>query len=214
MAIAFDAATSAQATAASSISLSHTASGSDRRAFIGVGNSAESVATVTGVTYGGSSCTALWNFTAQTYYHNAGFDFIAPAASSQTVTATLANADDELTLGVITFTGAHQSTAPTTATANGSGTAPSVAVASASDRMVVDNVYLGNPNATVGAGQTQRWQQNVSTSTTGAGSTETGSATTTMSWTTTPSDSWTIGAASYFPSADVDVLTPQILLVA
>ena len=202
MAIAYDTASSAQATAASSISVSHTASGSDRAAFIGVGSSAESPDLTSTVTYGGSSCTEIWDFIGQTYAHNSSHYYIAPPTSSQTVTATLAGTDDELVIGVTSMTGVHQTTPiGTPQTANATSNAPSVNVSSATDELVVDNLYAITANTlTVGAGQTERWAQTIGTAVVGKGSTEVGSATTTMSWSMAGADIWTIGAVGFKPA--------------
>jgi large repetitive protein len=200
MAIAFDAATSAQATSASSIGLSHTASGSDRAVFAGVCSEAVSPDATSTVTYGGTSMTEQWDRVVA-FAHSSGHTLVAPATGAQTVTATLAGSDDMLTLGVISLTGVDQSTpVGTAASADGDSATASVTVTSATGELVVDNVCAYRATITVGAGQTQRWQQNVSSVWSGGGSTEAGAASVAMTWTFT-AEVWAIGAIPFKPAA-------------
>lgn len=205
MAVAFDAASSGQTTNATSITVAHTCSGSDRVLFVGVGWSTgpEAMASVTGVTYNGVALTQIWEIIdSPTDHANAGWYLIAPATGTNNIVVTFASAMDEICAGGISFTGAHQ-TSPlgTFQTANGTTGNATVNVSSAADEIVVDNCYVGQNGITVGAGQTQRWQQaNIGSYSTGGGSTETGAATTTMSWTITSGNPWNIGAVPIKPA--------------
>lgn len=199
-----DSAASLSGTNVSSLTFAHTCSGSDRSIFVGAGWSTgpEAMALISTITYAGAGLTSIWNFIDQPTDHgNAGFYLIAPATGANNVVTTWAATMDEVVSGSISMTGVHQTTAiGTAATANGTSATPSVNVSSASDELVVDNVYYGHTaSATAGAGQTKQWERlNIGTYSSGTGSTETGAATTTMSWTIT-SAPWNIGAVPFKP---------------
>lgn len=181
------------------VSGSHTASGSNRVAIVGVSNNSN--AAPTGVTYGGIAMTLIGSKTNGAFTCSL-WGLIAPATGAQTVEATWAGATGNKGLGVVTFTGAHQSTAwGTMASASGSDATATVDATSVIDDFVVDVMVDDAPTVTVGAGQTQRWN-NAAGAAIKAGSTEVAtSTTTTMSWTHAAGATWAICAVAVKPLA-------------
>jgi hypothetical protein len=209
LSVAFDAATSAvEDNGDGVLSLSHTASGSNRAAFIGVGNVDGTAGSLGAVTYGGSGATELWDNVFGTYYGNAGYSFIAPAASAQTVTSTLVDTTPSgHALGVITMTGVDQTTPTgTAATALGDGlNGVSVTVGSVgTDDLVVDNMHGRPTTPVIGANQTLRNTRDATWPTAFRQSTQPGSSGGVMSWTFTGGadyDPAYIGAVAFKPTA-------------
>jgi hypothetical protein len=197
VAVAFDAASSSN-TGGSSLTFSHTCSGSDRLLIVGV--SVDSGHTVSGVTYAGAAMTQIGTATAgnvRAYL----FSKVAPATGANNVVVSLAGGgSSETSAGAISFTGVSQANPLGTVGTNSgtSGTTASVAVSSDTDEIVVDVVSVNSSTPTVGADQTSRWAD-ARGSTKGAGSTETGAASTTMSWTVGSGDHWAIVAIPVRP---------------
>jgi hypothetical protein len=207
--VAFDAATSAKEDGGDGVlSLSHTAAGSDRAAFAGVGwYVSGSGDASTSASYGGTGMTELWDFNPDAQAGNAGYRLHAPATGAQTVISTLGISTDIQThiLGVVSFTGVDQTTpvgTPNTAfstTGNGTVTVASVGA----DDMVVEN-YLDNAagTPTIGADQTQRNTQTFFTLNYRQ-STQPGTAGGVMSWTTSGVSWWGIGAVAFKAATSV-----------
>ena len=124
---------------------------------------------------------------------------INPSTGANTVSIDLSAANAGLHAGAVSFSGANQTTQPDgNATASAAETnAPSVNVTTSfANTIVIDCLYMGNTSsATVGASQTQRWNELAPTSR-HCGSTEptTSPATVTMSWTLGTATGWGIGA--------------------
>jgi len=124
---------------------------------------------------------------------------IAPIEGTHTVNLTV---EDTTTIeaGATTWTGVGQTAATALgidAGATGLNTTASVDVASSSGEVVVDVVGTQHKDATVtvGAGQTERWNQ-VGTADVGAASSEPGATTVTMSWDLAIPESWAVSAAA------------------
>lgn len=202
-ALAIDSASSAGCGSCTSLSWSHTVSGSDTVLVIGISGYDTTPDVVTGVTYNGVAMTLIPSSSGTNGGHTVAFyGLIAPTTGTNTVVVSASGTMTDLGAGAVSFTGAHQTTPFGTAnTATGTSTAPSVNVSSAADEIVVDTLsIIHNGTLTVGAGQTQQWQA------IGgfgfikyAGSTETGSATTTMSWANSTSQAWAISAVPVKP---------------
>jgi len=117
--------------------------------------------------------------------------------SAYTVAVTLAS-DAYLHAQAISATGVDQTTpfgTPNTATGSSSGPA-TVDISAATDDLVVDG-YSGYPEPTVGAGQTSRVKDQITSDIWYGSSTEAGATTVTMSWTLSYSDAWTIGGVAF-----------------
>lgn len=209
MALAIDTSSSAQGNNVSSLSWSHTCTGSDLGLVVGVSIGAGTLPTISGVTYNGVSLTEVPN-SPQTNGTNrcALFYLPAPASGANTVIVTLSAAASDVTAGATSFTGAHQTTLVGTSVGNtATATSISTNVSSATDEIVIDvvahNYYTGGA-ISAGAGQTEQWSQVKSTRLEGAGSTKTGASTTTMSWSqdTDPDDAtWAQIAVPVKPAA-------------
>ena len=141
-------------------------------------------ANVTGVTYGGQTLTQVGRGAGNHAVEI--WALAAPVAGLNNVTINFAG-NTAATAGAITFNGVDQlSPTGTFASASGTSTAASVAVASAPGDLVLDVQYwernfldlLGSPSN--GPGQTAIWNQNVGQDF-GATSTKAGAATVTMS---------------------------------
>lgn len=216
--VAFDAATDAQEVSGDGIlSLSHTASGSNRAAFIGVASSDGSGGKNGSVTYGGVSATELWDSRVGSLYHTtAGYRYLAPATSATTVTSTLTAATDEHTLGVISMTGVDQTTPVGNTQKSGSTTGNATVTATGvnADDLVVDHLVTDATSITIGADQTLRNTETI----TGHHmrmSTQGGASGGVMSWTTSSFEflsGWELGAA-VFKTAAAAASSRQSLLM-
>lgn len=160
--VAYDAATSAVESFGDGVlTLSHTASGADRAAFIGVAMRSATVGAGT-TSYAGGGGSVTSSFTAEDAGIQAaiyGFYKTAPATTAQTVTSDItATTPDDHFLGVITMTGVDQTTPVGTAATDpvAYDVSPTVTVGSvAAGDMVVD-LLINQGSPTVGASQTAR----------------------------------------------------------
>lgn len=199
---AFDAvgpdATGTTSAGSTTLSWSHTCSGSNRLLIVTVAMGL--------VGDGGTTLSATYNGVAMTsvgvVHANNGTDgyvqmfrLIAPVTGTNTVQITAAgNTPHDLVGGSVSFNNVNQ-TSPlgTPATAFGSGTTPTVNVAgTTSGNLVVDAVCNGS--SITSSGQTNRWLRNANTSTAAgnaASSTALGGGTVTMAYTVS-SDWWGI----------------------
>ncbi len=204
MAVAFDAVgPSSAGTAASgtSLSWSHTCTGSNLVLVVGVaigiiGDSGKSAS----ATYNGVAMTS-----AGVVHSGAGTDgfvqmfyLAGPATGANTVAITITGGSVDITGGSVSFTGAHQTTPLINiATNTGVGTTASVSVTNASGNMVVDALCDG-AGVNAGSGTTERWHKDSnSNSAAGNAGQSTSSSTGTVNMTyDLNSDSWGIIGAS------------------
>ena len=189
----------------------HTTSGTDRLMIVGVSLNNNDLETVTSVTYNGGLLTSLGAFMNSDDAYAELWYRVAPDAGPHDVVVTYSeDIRMDTVVGVITFTGVHQTTplgAVNGAQAS-SGTRASVDVASAPGELVVDTVACETcTSLTADVGpplQTERW--NLSSNlgpqeTFGGGSTEPGaSPTVEMAWDFGKSDHWAITGVSIKPS--------------
>jgi hypothetical protein len=200
--IGFDAASSSTCSPCTSLTFQHTVTTGGSNRIIVVGVATTYATDVTGVTYAGVAMDFIGAASVAAQINVEMYQKTNPATGSNNVVASFAQSTDAAA-GATSFTGVHQTTPTGTfASATGSGTAPSVNVTSAADEVVIDTV--GNNSgatATVGAGQTERWNQPIPGLVTGAGSTEPGASSVTMSWTLSSSINWAIGAVPLKPAA-------------
>jgi len=182
-AVGFDVASSSFSASASSLTYSHTSTGSNLMLVTGGG---ERNAGTTN-TYNAVSCTALTSRTngaanARQWYLS------GPATGANNVVTTFGTSAYSTSI-TTTFTGVD-STIGTEAGGTGSSTSVSTVVTSATNELVVDYVSHGVATSmTIGAGQTLRGSQVINANTQ-AVSTEPGAASVTMSWTTGVSSVW------------------------
>ncbi len=191
-----------------SVTWSHTVSGSGTNRLLVVGVShrtANSAATVTGVTYAGLPLTRVGMAT-QTNVRVHLWYLINPPTGTNSVVVALSN-QEKMVAAAVSLTGVRQSAPLGTFTSSiGNSTSPSVAVSSATGDVVLDVMGAqGTSTATVGPGQTQRWNtvttgNSANSNVRGTGSTEPGASTVSMSWTLGAAQYWAIGAVPIRPA--------------
>jgi hypothetical protein len=196
------------------ISKSHTTgTGQNRLMLVGISVSEYGMPSVNSATYAGQALTLVGSAYKQTgdYYEGVLIYYLKnpPSGTANVVIDYSSNPDYGSVVGIMTFTGVDQ-TNPLGpfASATGSSSSASVNVSSAPGELVFDtlmNAY--NKAVYVGAGQTQRW--NNQGEPTAGGSTEPGASTVTMSWSWSWSNPWAIGAVSIKPAADATA-TPAV----
>jgi hypothetical protein len=193
--VAFDTATDAVETSGDGVlSLSHTASGSDRAVFCAAGWGINSV-TSTSFTYAGNSATEQWDIF-NGFQGNAGYSLAGDSSvptGSQTATSTLSGSTGTRhIIAVLSMTGVDSTTpvgSPQTRGSASNETSSSLTVTSVgADDLVVDALMVGNssdPANSVGADQTERTTELENSSGNGRFSTSTqlGSSGGAMSWT-------------------------------
>ena len=219
-AITFDAASSAKVSSSSSLSWSHTCSGSERLLVVGTnsGDLSPGDRPVSSITYNSVNLTKVrsddsGNGRSEIWY------LVNPASGVNTIQVNYAGTNVNVQAGAVSLNGVDQSS-PLDAHngATGSSSSPSVSVTTIADNAwVLDALLVDNsPTITVGSGQTQRWSQN-NTNSRGRGSTEgpkTPAGSVTMSWSLSSSRSWRISAAAFAPSTVVTISPPSLILTA
>jgi len=208
MALTVDAATSAENSLQTSLTWSHTCTGSDLVLVVGISFYQNTNSFVSGVTYNSVAMTLIPNSSTNNgAYFSLMYGLIAPSTGANDIVVTMGgNAPFELGCGAISWTDAHQTTPFGTAnTATGNSTSPSVTVSSGASEVVMANlIILHSGTLSVGAAQTSRWNEiGASGFTKYAGSTEPGDASTIMSWSNTTTQTWAITAVPIKPTAAV-----------
>ncbi|MGB5260438.1 MAG: DUF4347 domain-containing protein, partial [Gammaproteobacteria bacterium] len=188
-------------TTGSSLTVSHTTSGTETLMIVGVSMDAQTGASVTGVTYNGSALSLLG--TVQDTGSNVRVELwqmVAPADGTHDVVVSFSQAMTEGGIaGIMTFNGVDQTTPlGGFASAQGIGTTASVNVSAAVGDMVFSTMGVDGSTDDVlnpAAGQTEYWET-FQPGTEGAGSTKVATSTSeTMSWTFL-SNQWAIGAVA------------------
>ncbi|MCP4333622.1 MAG: DUF4347 domain-containing protein, partial [Gammaproteobacteria bacterium] len=186
----------------SSDTISHTTSGSERLMLVGISFGEDKDDVVSSVTYNGTNLILVGardnsdTATARVEI----WALVAPATGTHNVVVNTSGTDHEgATIGVMTFTGANQSTAVGSfASAEGDSDSPSTTVSSAADEIVFGVVAYddsSNRSFTPGAGQTERWEL-FTDKANGAGSTEAGAASVVTSWSVSTGGKWVAGGVS------------------
>lgn len=204
--VAFDAATTPTSLSggASPWTWTHTPVGTPTAALVQFVNFVGG-ATITGITYGGNSMTAVAGSPVAIDGSNSVYQYCLPnpPAGAQTVNVNFTGLAF-VAGGSITVTGSNTVTCATASnTATGTGTTASLSVTSNANELVVDFVATDNANTTTqtaGGGQTARISNTVSGNNVGSGSTKAASASnTSMSWTISTSTAWAQIATSVKP---------------
>jgi len=196
----------------SSITVSHTTSGTYRLMLVGVSFNNDNSETVTSVTYNG---VALSLEGAETNSDDARVEIwslVAPDTGTHNVVVTFSAALlQQAVVGVMTFNGVNQST-PLGSFYSAQGddtTSASLDITSTEGEFVYGVIAAEYDALTAGTGFDEQWNMSLSgTKTNGAGgTTNCGAATVTMSWDlvaeATPSNHWSIGGVSIKPTAAV-----------
>lgn len=154
MAITFDAAASVENGGGSSLSVSHTSSGSNRGVLIGI--HAEGGVTISSLTYGAQTPT-LVDSTANGIDHM--YFLAAPTTGGQTVTATLSGTSARCAMGIVSYNGsvgALSVAAFENPAENEAGPDATATISSAAGQLVVDMATCVGTVWAAGAGQTER----------------------------------------------------------
>lgn len=187
MAIAKDATSVGAAVSASSVTVSHTVSGSNRLLIV-FANGEIFGETFTGVTYNGVAMTEIRQAAVATFWRHSAWYLIAPATGTANIVATLSGTVDRPALQAISLTGVDQTTPIGTygEQITASGTAKTVNVSSASGELVIDCLFTTGAagwGLTPGSGQTAEISEHEHSSMASRISSEAGASTVTMSWT-------------------------------
>ncbi len=194
----------------SSVTVSHTTgTGSNRLMLVGITYEDDNTSgmSVSGVTYAGNALSFVGRRTSSQEAVSEIWSLINPPSGTADVVVSVSGAStgDSLLVGASTFTGVHQ-TAPLGTFSSNSGTnsSPTVTVAAATGDLIYDVIAADDGRtATVGSGQTQRWNARTESGedgVRGASSTEAGAASVTMSWSLNVSDAWAICAVPIKPA--------------
>jgi hypothetical protein len=183
--IEFDAASS-DSTSDTSLTFSHTTSGSNRAIGVCVGWRVNDGQSISGVTYNGVALTedanspVLDGRTATALY-----SLVNPASGANNIVVSLSGAATSIASIAVSFTGAHQTTLTGTSATDtlDNGTSDSLDVSSASGEIVFDCLahYASGEAATPGGSQTERGDLGDGDLSLAA-STQPGATTTSMSW--------------------------------
>lgn len=199
MALAYDAVSNpVAAQGVTSQTWSHTCTGSNRGLVVSISSWRDGGTTVSNTTYAAVATVAEGSTQDGVDDRVTIRSQINPASGANNVVVSFAAAV-ECVVGAVSYTGADQSDlCDGYANAQGSGTAASVNVASATGNIVQDAlVWFTGGTLSDGASQTRRWARNEGASaTSGACSTEPGAATTTMSWGFTTFCDWNISGVN------------------
>jgi hypothetical protein len=207
--VAVDNTSSESTDGGSSITISHTTSGSNRLMLVGVAFNNDNYETVTSVTYNGTALTKVGERAnsddAMVYIYS----LVAPDTGTHNVVVTFSAAlAQEGIAGVTTFTGVDQTT-PLGSFSSAEGddtTTASLDITSAEGEFVYAVIAAEYDALTAGSGVDEQWNTSVNgTSTNGAaGTTNCGAATVAMSWDlvaeASPSNHWAIGGVSIKPN--------------
>lgn len=215
MAVAFDATANSSGTGVSSLTYSHTCTGSDRVLIVAItwGDTSITGASITSVTYNGVALTQY-----STRMGGIGLNevwyLIAPATGANNIVVTVTNVvpaeapSSNIVAGSMSFTGVDQTTPLGTAvTAAANSTGPSASVTGVStNNFIFDSLCVGSagstqPTITVNGTQTQRWQTKIG----GAGNRIAGAGSTKASAVGSVTMSWTLSAARQWSLIAVEV---------
>lgn len=200
MAIAKDATSSAHAQGASSLSWSHTCTGSDLLLLVHSGTNGTPVST-SGVTYNGVALTSRWS-DSRSWTAASGWSLVAPATGANTVAITLSAAEDTEFGQAISYTGVDQTTPHGTAqVANGASTAPAVpTLTSATGEICVGFLMTSDAAITSGSGQTAEISDVNFASDSAQTDSEPGDTSVDITWTTSGGP-WTCGGIPIKPAS-------------
>ena len=218
MALAFDAASSQVGALVSSLTWSHTCTGSDLALLVGVGFSPDgcSAYSISGVTYNGVAMTSVGSVgdPSGDCMSVQQWKLSTPSSGAHNVVVTFTG-NVYAVAGAASFTGASQDTATLTGTqatalnTTGLSSAITVDVTSAAGEIVFDTAMAGGDGGalTVNGSQSQKFLRGQSHGDAAGipnvgGSTEAGAASVTMSWVISANDVWaTAGVAVKGPAA-------------
>lgn len=172
---------------------------------VGMENDGAGTLSVSSVTFNGDALTLLAGIDPSSYSRAEIWYRVAPDVATGNVVVTFSSFD-KCAVGAYVADGVDQATplraATSSAAASGTSVSNTVAGVVTGD-LVLDmlSIDAGGHAATVGADQTEQWDLDVSGATTGASSTQLGSAGGVMSWTWTTSQPWSHVATAFANAA-------------
>lgn len=179
-----------QNTGATPYTLSHTCeAGSDRFIVVLVSSTDVTPALTTSVTYAGVSLTEIFDtIPAAELRHISGHYLVAPATGANNIVVTLANAEDQIVVTALCFTGVDQTTPVGTQVTRNDGAgdgANSITLTTASGEVLIDVIFTNETGtaSTQGADQTEIADVAGADAGRHSASTQLGSAGGVMSWT-------------------------------
>jgi len=201
-AIGFDASSFATSSVTSTLTISHTVSGSNRILLVNAAalDGSSTTRNVSNVTYAGSGLTKVCESDNASNANTELWYLLGPATGTNDIAVTYGGAATRVRAGGVSLVGARQIAPEATSSATGIGTAISASLTTVSDgAWVVDGVLTAGANSiSVGGGQIERWNSG-GASVPAAQSTEgpvLRNVSVTMSWTGTVSANWTTCAAT------------------
>ena len=177
--------------------------GSNRLMLVGINQKNK---LVNGVTYGGTSLTLVGEDIGNGNARMHMYMMLNPPSGTADVVVTLsANPDKGIVVGVTNFTGVNQSTPlGTFNSTNGKTLASSITVSSATGELVYDVATSRQATESANAGQTVLYNLDAGNEVNGGGaSTQPGAASVTMGWSLSALHEWAIGAVSIKPAVAV-----------
>lgn len=203
MAVAYDAPSNKSATA-TTITVSHTCTGTDRYlTLMGGGRATVSSASYNSVAT--SSIGAASSGVVRCGMHG----LLNPASGANTLSVTFSSGTNAQTMGGVSFSGAGAISGANTG--SGSSTTASVTVSSVSGSVCVDAMDHGDQGiaTATGSGQTARWTSGAGSDANGM-STIAGAASVTFSWTRPTSSVWAIVGVSVDVPVAFTITAPRI----
>lgn len=186
-ALAVNNTTNSKTAGATSLTWSHTCTGTNRVLIVGV--VATNGVTISGVTYGGSAMSSIASVSSGARAHRM-FRLTNPATGANDVVVTV-SASSIILGGAISFTGNDNNSLNGTGTGSGTNTSCSGTNAVTAGEMVLDMVSTDDQSLTVGALQTDHVNINETYYLGMSTEPEAGSSPLTMSWSFAASDSYT-----------------------
>jgi len=197
----FDAVSNGNALTAASVTISHiVGSGSNRYLIVAVHVEDATETTPSGVTYDSAALTQIGSVVTNGTLSVTLWRLIAPNSGTADIVVTFGTSCDVISAGGLSFDSVHQTTPEgTVVTATASTSSVSVAVTAVLGDVVIDMAAVsGTATMTVGAGQSERWDDLRSIQ-----STEIASSTSvTMSTTAASSETWALAAVAIKSVAD------------
>ncbi|MEZ6061185.1 MAG: DUF4347 domain-containing protein [Planctomycetaceae bacterium] len=202
----------------SSVTVSHTTSGTNRLMLVGISFGRDDGETVSSVTWNGTSLTRV-GFAEHTDSDRSRVEIwslVAPQTGTHDVIVNFSGSSHEgATVGVMTFTDVDQvNPLGTLAAAQGQSTSSSVTVSSAVGETVFGIVAFddtNNLNLVPTSGQDERWDLFRQTAN-GAGGIQTGAASVTNSWSSGSNTRWAAAGVSIRPSSVIFDVTGEFLV--
>lgn len=213
----FDAASSTSGTGQTSLTWSHTCTGTELAlgVTVGLGDATIGNRTVSGVTYNGVSLTNAWAADDGTFCNSSGWYLKNPATGAHNIVVSIGGGGAQLgAAGGQSYTAVDQTTPTGTANSTtGSGTTASVNVTSASGEVVIGGISSDAQGAgAITPTGTQRWEvEDIGGDLSAAGQEYAGAGTVTVQWSQSSSTGFAIGGIPFKPSGGGGLTAAQMI---